>query len=260
MRRTFIKKLSLQKTSSNGQTMNSINLTDLENDLAHLVSCVPIILESPGSLAELGALVNKPELFQKIHIYIKKDHQKPSYIYLGPVKKLKDEDKEREKVFPYSKGMEDELVIKICENIRENTKPRHKTETLKHEYKAHQMLLACEFVNLLSIARVSEIKFLFDEFQIKDSDTKEEVALGTIRKYLKLCEKVGLLRTEAFKEVFYIANLENLRFASFYFRPDSPRGKKDILRWKAKIRKKIKEHNSYRTSFFAKKAGLLEAS
>ena len=226
------------------------NLSDLESDLAHIVSYVPIILESPGSIAELGSFVSNPIIFEKTQIYIEHEHyKKDSYIYLGPVKKL--EDKMKERVMPYSKGATGELVRIIVENIEENTKPLHQKEKLRKTDTSHHFLLICELVNILSVARVSEIKYLLDKINIRHiiSSIEKPLSEEIIKKYLKLCEKMGLLRTESLKDIFYIANNTNDRFAVFSFKKHTTKSDRDIIRWKSIIRKHIAQQDRYRKVF-----------
>lgn len=223
------------------------NLIDLEDDLAHIVSFVPIILESPGSVSEFGSFVNNPNIFPKLKVYLLREHANAqSYIALGPVKKLKDHDEAL--IFTYEENMDDAVASIVYNDIKEKTKPKHIAERLKIDNKAHQILLICEFVRLLGLARVSEIKYLIRAFGM-------DLANMDIKHYLKLCQKLEILDFKNFGHgsdgVFYVANNKNLNFTIFGYRPNVRRKDKDLLRWKAIFREEILEKDNYRKALLA---------
>jgi hypothetical protein len=74
----------------------SKDLLSLENLLADSVDAVVIIPESPGSFTELGAFANNEQLRRKIICVLDKQYKKKkSFINQGPVRLIKDVDKER---------------------------------------------------------------------------------------------------------------------------------------------------------------------
>jgi hypothetical protein len=65
------------------------DLLTLENLLASSVSAVVILLQSPGTIAELGAFSNHPQLKNKLIVVIDPHYEKrPSFINTGPVRYL----------------------------------------------------------------------------------------------------------------------------------------------------------------------------
>lgn len=65
------------------------DLLELENMLAKSVHAVVILLEGPGSIAELGAFANHKELCDKLVVVVdRKHHRDKSFILLGPLKYL----------------------------------------------------------------------------------------------------------------------------------------------------------------------------
>lgn len=222
------------------------NLIDLEDSLAHIVSFVPIILESPGAIAEFSGFMAHEQIRPKIKLYVEQKYANAqSYIALGPIKKLKE--RQTDKIFKYVPAMESALVEEIYNDLKKETRARHRQELFKQTTVSHQILLICEFVKMLSLARVTEIKFLLEAFY-------SEVSLRQIKMHMKLCEKVGLLKFVTFgsasDDVFYMSNYQNLNFAIFGFTATTARSQKDLLRWKSRIRQAIKEHDGYRRSMF----------
>ncbi len=66
------------------------DLLTLENLLARNVHCVVILLESPGTLTELGAFANHDGLKDKLVIVLDPKYKKhPSFIVRGPIRYLK---------------------------------------------------------------------------------------------------------------------------------------------------------------------------
>jgi hypothetical protein len=73
------------------QGKKKFDLLDLENMLADSVNAVVIILESPGSIAELGAFSNNKRFAKKLLVIVDKKYKRQkSFIILGPIKYLND--------------------------------------------------------------------------------------------------------------------------------------------------------------------------
>src|SRR5690606_14152668 len=66
------------------------DLIDLETHLAHLSDLIVLIVESPGSIAELGAFSVVPEIREKLQVFIRQERYKSdSFISLGPIRSIK---------------------------------------------------------------------------------------------------------------------------------------------------------------------------
>lgn len=67
------------------------DLLSLENVLAESVHSVAILLESVGTIAELGAFANHAQLSNKMVVFIKSQHKNDkSFINLGPIRHLRE--------------------------------------------------------------------------------------------------------------------------------------------------------------------------
>lgn len=226
------------------------NLVDLEEDLAHIVSFIPVVSESPGAVAELAAFVNNEYLLEKMKVYINRSYAiKKSYIAHGPIKKLRD--KNPEKVFIYDTGYENAVAEEIYKDIiKISLLNFKKTEGFNPSNKTHQFLFICEIVRILSLSRITEIK---QACQLANINLKQ----GEIKKFLKLCEKVGLIHFKVFgtsdEGTFYTAENKNYNFIEFKYFPNVARPKKDLLRWKAKLRETIIKEDSVRRTLLLNK-------
>ena len=70
------------------------NLLDLERYIAAIVHAVVLIVESPGSMCELGAFVVTPEICKKLIVVLQSEHVTPaSFITSGAIKYFKGQEK-----------------------------------------------------------------------------------------------------------------------------------------------------------------------
>lgn len=101
---------------------DNYDLLSLENLLANSVDAVVMCIESPGSIAELGAFSNHDRLNNKLIVYMDNKHQNAeSFINLGPIKFLKN--KTRSNVFwiNYDERIEntdDDFYFNLLKTIR----------------------------------------------------------------------------------------------------------------------------------------------
>jgi hypothetical protein len=87
------------------------DLLNLENLLAESVDAVVMCIESPGSIAELGAFANHKFLKEKLIVYMNDKYKKDrSFINLGPVKFLKKETKSKVIWFDYDSEFNNEVL------------------------------------------------------------------------------------------------------------------------------------------------------
>ena len=71
------------------------DLLELENYLAHLADITVLFVESPGSIAELGAFANSDDIRPKTLAVLNTSHESEgSFISDGPIRKLSNENKD----------------------------------------------------------------------------------------------------------------------------------------------------------------------
>lgn len=123
------------------------DLLTLETLLATSANAVIIIVESPGSIAELGAFVNSNELRPKLVAVVNKKHRnEKSFIMLGPVAQLRNE--RREAVIMHDFGQPDipKLADEVRRVVRQIAKEKPVDESLKNPIRAQYFILASIFV------------------------------------------------------------------------------------------------------------------
>lgn len=119
------------------------DLLNLENLLAESVHCVVILLQSPGTMAELGAFVNHAQLRDKL-IVIVDPHYRASrgFINLGPLRLLRTLGRGRVLHLALSTGNLKELIKHLAASIREVSKVGGFRSELTNPIAAYDFYLA----------------------------------------------------------------------------------------------------------------------
>ncbi len=184
------------------------NLMHFEEDLASICSLVVVILESYGSLAELGAFFQHPDLSHKIIVIRSTDfHDQPSFINLGILRHLAEKDESKVKSYPWdiknpATSITTEVVDDVISGIQEvlNRLPRRPALNLSN--KSHVVVLICEIIELFSALKESEIHEYLTSFGV--AITKDE-----IKRKLFLLEKFRLIEKVIYDDAtFYMRSNE----------------------------------------------------
>lgn len=167
------------------------NHLDLEDILASHVDLIFIILESPGALVELGAFSNNSNHIKKLIVLMDEQYKKDeSFINYGPIKKIKDLDKENNemsRVFYYRKedgkskinSYQDRQIsksLKLYKAKNKSTREKHILDIITMYY---FLQLVMFILNPISIDELNVLlKHLCVEEKINITD--EEIRLNTI--------------------------------------------------------------------------------
>ncbi|CAN7543329.1 retron St85 family effector protein [Caballeronia sp. LjRoot31] len=138
------------------------NLMDFESDLGSICSLVVVILESAGSLVELGAFSQLDEFREKmIAITSTEFGDANSFINLGILRFIRAVDNSRVKSYPWvienPKEINGDVVSDAISDLREELDKLEKSQTFKVSARAHVIVLICEIVKLFSALKESEI-------------------------------------------------------------------------------------------------------
>ncbi len=142
------------------------DLLELEKYVAALVSVIPIVCESYGSIAELGAFVSDEIIRNKLYIIINEKfyvgQQAKSFIRWGPIENYKKnvergyKNKDnKNKLYCFNEPILENDLMGVCDALI-NCKP----ETSKCDFsnKYFHILLLIDIINVLSVATIKEIK------------------------------------------------------------------------------------------------------
>lgn len=151
------------------------DLVSFERHLAELSSVIVLVLESPGSIAELGLFAVIEEFQSKLLVFIESDNYKcDSFIKLGPVDYLEKihnnlaechrwiKVKKRTAVFDSSAARD--LQSDLAEAVMKRARKPHKERIFQPNTWLHIALLICDFLNLNSALTIREIKSLLQGF------------------------------------------------------------------------------------------------
>ncbi|WP_186108496.1 retron St85 family effector protein [Burkholderia gladioli] len=196
------------------------NLMDFEADLASICSLVVVILESAGSLVELGAFSQFPELSKKL-IAIKSSNfsDTPSFINLGVLRYMMENNPSCVKSYPWDinnpRGISPDVIADVISDVDEELSKLGKGQVLKTDLSTHIIVLMCEIVSLMTALKESEILDYLKIFGV-------ELSKERLRSKLFLLEKFRLLdRIEYSDSVFYMRGPERYHRLSLAFKSDS---------------------------------------
>lgn len=188
------------------------DLLTFEEHIAQLSAVIVLVLESPGSLAELGLFTALEAFRKKLMVFISNHHyEQTSFIRLGPVKYLEESDN-RAACFPWIKlnlGREsldlervNELQLELFEAVKERL-PLPNTDTLfDKQLWLHRALLVCELLWLMSALTITELVSYLEICGVNLTQSE-------LRQTLFILEKMGLIAIEARStQRFYVSKID----------------------------------------------------
>jgi len=140
------------------------NLIDFETDAGCLSRAIVLFLESPGSLAELGAFCMDDDLRRLLFIVVEEEHYtSDSFIKLGPIKKIENDDSgdsicvvpTLEKPAEFATEIPDILV-----SLKEKLDKGHKKQGFDCNRNRDKYLLIADLIDLFCAVNVSELHTL----------------------------------------------------------------------------------------------------
>ena len=169
------------------------DLLTFERDACHLARAIVLFPESPGSLAELGALAVDDAIFARLLVVVQSEYleadNRESFLNLGPLKRVNDLDHRCVIGVKSAKVLPAEDFETIMEFIDARLPPMRSTEKLRVELPTHKLLLIADLVDLLLISRPIELQAALLHFGM--SITQPELDRAS-----KLLEFFGLVRIE----------------------------------------------------------------
>ncbi|WP_026602380.1 retron St85 family effector protein [Methylomonas sp. 11b] len=179
------------------------DLLAFETDLANICSLVVIILESAGSLVELGAFTQIVDVNKRV-IAIRSsefDNEK-SFINLGILRCISERNESGVKSYPWEircpHSITDEVVCDVIVDIEKELDKQKKSEVLRFEKSAHIFVLICEIIKYFAALKEHEV---FDYLiLIGISITKEQ-----LKSKLFLLERFRIIIKKHYSDsIFYL--------------------------------------------------------
>lgn len=219
------------------------DLMTFETDLASICTLVVIILESEGSLVELGAFSQLPELSKKIIAIKSTDfNHDNSFINLGILRYIKVHNKKAVKIYPWTinkpQTITQETVNDVISDIQEYLKQLDSSNVLETTKLSHGIVLICEIINYFVLLKESEIlKFLLDFFYIK-------IGSEELKRKLFLLEEFKIIKKVEYSDATFFMRTEE----KYHKLRLSLKSEKtfDILRIREECRKYYSENQKYK--------------
>lgn len=196
------------------------DLVLFEKHLAELSSVIVLVIESAGSIAELGLFSIIEEFQKKLLIFIETEHyNSPSFIKLGPINFLeKTLDNKAQchrwlkqdisKKLIFDPALAESLQAELAEAVLNRANQLTSERTFRPDAWLDSALLLCDFLNLNSALTLREIKNLFEQFGHKKQELEIKQTLFTL-------ERVGLIKMEPKGEQRFYINTESKLFLNF---------------------------------------------
>jgi hypothetical protein len=183
------------------------DLLTFERDSCHLARAVVLFPESPGSLAELGALAVDDWIVDRLLVVVQskylEQHRRESFLNLGPLKRS--EARELRCVISVEKTSDlppdDFEAIIAFIDARLPLAPR--TEKLRVENPTHKLLLIADLVDLLLIARPTELQAALRHFGMS-------IDLAELDRAVKLLAFFGMVRLDHWGLEYFFVRQQNL--------------------------------------------------
>lgn len=210
------------------------DLVTFEEHLAGLSSVILLIVESPGSIAELGAFAVTPAISGRLIALIDEQHfEADSFIRLGPINRLESETARKVSVHDWhdvdAMGRRSPAYAKlqphlasILEDVRKLLREQDREQVYRSSEPGHTMILICELCDLFGALSHQEIARYM-------SFVDSAISSARIDQYLFLLEKCDILRIKAKGQGRYYYAPDWVSHITFSFR-DSRRVDRDRLR------------------------------
>jgi hypothetical protein len=192
------------------------NLVDLEKDLASICTLVVIILESPGSIAELGVFSQIEEFKNKLTVFTSSKMDPNSFINLGILRHIKSQNDTRVRKYPWipekATNFGEEFVDNVIADIAKELKQLNGSQKLNIQLGSHLAVAICTLLELFIALKENE---LISYLAIMG---RSILPINRLRGMLFLLEKFRLVREVEYSDsTFFVRGNEefhNLRLAS----------------------------------------------
>ncbi len=168
------------------------DLLTFERDACHLARAIVLFPESPGSLAELGALAVDDSMVNRLLVVVQSRYlevnARESFLNLGPLKRA-EAHKNRCVIGATGNDLPDDDFETIAEFVHDRLPNLPSTERLRIDMPTHRLLLAADLVDLLQICKPQELQAALKHFHVN-------LAIQDLERSARLLEFFGLIRIE----------------------------------------------------------------
>jgi len=201
------------------------DLVTFERHLAHLACTIVLFVESPGSIAELGAFSQVPQISDKLLVFMRNDqYEQDSFIHLGPLRLLEKKYEEtRVSVYPWVEHAKIEnntcssvidheslnsLVEDISTDIQEFFEHKHRSAIFNHDDEGHVMLLMVDLMDLFLALKKHEVLEILGDLEIPVDE-------ADLSQYLFLLETLGFIGSKKYSGSTYYYSVSDTKFVEY---------------------------------------------
>jgi hypothetical protein len=235
------------------------DLLAFERDLASLSSLTVVFVESAGSIAELGSFSVLPEIHRKLLVVIEHGYaNKPSFIWLGPARYLKNQGAHRVQVFPWltgdsvDAGLAEDCVGELVEHVEGIVNADPKTMAFQADDIGHKMLLIADMLRVMQLCQKTEIASVLARMSVAVTDQQ-------LDNYISLLWKFELIQKFDYGHNEYYGYANSEMALDLAFKGGAKFNKID--RWKAEFRREMQVSDPRRfkaLSAFVRRLGFEE--
>jgi hypothetical protein len=231
---------------------NFTNLLDLEEYISAIVDGVILIVESAGSICELGAFVKTPEISAKLIVLISSVNDNiSSFIKLGALKYFDELSDGNSEISPFhwevvedGVSVQDYVLTDIISELGESLKRVRPKGKFRPGSLGDRIYLTLAICHLLRGAKIAEIKDCYRAIGLGDFE-KEIVKHLSV---LEICKSI--IPVSHGKKIKYFVPLIQKNPIRFAFKPDVADRDRDTLRWIGDISALIATHEPTRMRIF----------
>ena len=169
------------------------DLLTFERDACHLARAIVLFPESPGSLAELGALAVDDAIVDRLLVVVQSEYlevdNRESFLNLGPLKRAEALKNRCVIGVKSAKALPAEDFETVMEFVDVRLPHMRSTEKLRLEAPTHKLLLIADLVDLLLISKPADLQVALFHFGVS-------LTLSELERAAKLLEFFGLVRIE----------------------------------------------------------------
>jgi hypothetical protein len=214
------------------------DLVSFESHLAELSSVIVLILESPGSIAELGLFSAIEEFKKKLLVFVETEHYKStSFIKLGPIDYLEKMHANTAECHRWMQGTgrqaafdpvaAEDLQPELAEAVRARASSPTPERPFAHDRWLDGALLVCDLLGLCSALTLRELRQLLTDLGCPRSETE-------VKQLLFLLQSVDLIAMEPKGDQRFYVGIEDRQHLQFALRDktfDTMRFRSDLLNY-----------------------------
>lgn len=228
------------------------DLLSFERHLSGLASFTCLIVESPGSIAELGAFSVTEGIFERLMVAVRREwNREGSYISRGPIDYLKKYgvadsvfvypwgliwDSVAEKSFPVVEDLE-AITNDFLEDMQRFEASLVKRPKFNKSMEGNISLLIADFISQFSALKLREIEKVIEKIGL-DLDRKK------IKAHLLVLEKLNIIVSYEYRSSIYYVSTKTVDCIEYNFK-ESP-DLSDKTRWSFKVSEFYQERDRSR--------------